>query len=105
MSPISSLLSFMGKFGGSAALLDLTDKLNRGMRKEDVARSYKMDPGQFSRFIKDNFCCVYVLRSEQQEFIEQIEADNRERFERFRRGRARIYYLAAPGQTSQKADG
>jgi len=101
-----ALVAFMGRFGGIRGLLDLLDKLNNPkLTQTEVAQSYGIDPGQFSRFVHSIFEKVYIMKPEIEEYLNVLEKANHERLEDGRRNQARVFDMASYRQKIKKAVG
>lgn len=89
-----SLQHFLRRHGGLEAVNNLSEALNSPHRyHRDIAQSFGMDEGQFSRFVKEHFDVVYVLKDDSQQLIDQLQQVAKDHYESDRRTKIRILRL------------
>lgn len=100
----TSVLHWLSRHG-VASLYDIVELLDRGATKQEVAKKYGIDNGQFSRFLKDILETHFVLKKEVAEFIRNYMDVKEEKMERHEQKRAAIIQLtnAQTRNANQKA--
>ncbi|GEM_PF-6318619 len=101
MSPVPNriaMINFLARHGDQS-VFDLLESLNTGQSQTAIAERLHTDRSNLTRFIAATCDCVYVLKPEFREFLDQLEQIKRDHYERQRRTEARVLqFTARPGQ-------
>ncbi len=75
---------------GRDSIQEICDMLDRGITQREIAKIYKVDPGQLSRLIDSTVETRHAVKTFVIEYLEQLSEIDHARLDRIRASRAEI---------------